>query len=163
MRALWSDRQICSHNMSQKVKRIKRVSDKNSQSQSLRFQIANSKSQLSPQVPQKNRTTIAAFRSIANSKSQLSPQVPQKNCSTIAAFRSRKFQIAVFFFACETVRTSRRCPTFQKPKSMRFFGGAISNRNVFGTLSRPFPAFFTLALPLQASSGGSKEHLPCKP
>ena len=28
MRALWSDRQNCSHNVSQKVKRIKRVSDK---------------------------------------------------------------------------------------------------------------------------------------
>ena len=43
--------------------------------QSLRFQIANSKSQLSPQVPQKNR----------GMKSQ------------IAAFRNRKFQIAMFF------------------------------------------------------------------
>ena len=28
MRALWSDRQNCSHNVSQKVKRIRRVSDK---------------------------------------------------------------------------------------------------------------------------------------
>ena len=28
MRALWSDRQICSHNVSQKVKRIRRISEK---------------------------------------------------------------------------------------------------------------------------------------
>ena len=29
MRALWSDRQNCSHNVSQKVKRIRRFSEKN--------------------------------------------------------------------------------------------------------------------------------------
>ena len=49
MRAVWSDRPNCSHNVSQKVKRIGRLSEKTSFSQDMfNFDLQDSKQKIGP-------------------------------------------------------------------------------------------------------------------
>ena len=77
------------------------LASQKTQSQSLRFQIANSKSQLSPQVPRKNRRKIAEWNR-----------------------KSLRFEIASSKSQCLSVKQqSWRCPNFQKYKIAAIFGG----------------------------------------
>ena len=53
-------------------------------------------------------------------------------CQTpFAAGRHRKFQIAMFFLTAKQQRQVEGAQTFRNKKSLRFFGGVISNHRVF--------------------------------